>query len=108
MIVHRTKTQVYLFTNDIKHHYVQLKRQEDSPSLHVERRQWGRAWQGTPLLLPLLVQPPLLPMLLLPAPPLLLLSAPPLVVVVVGCGRGRSLVVIGHCWLTSQSVGRGR
>src|SRR5712691_8839895 len=46
MIVYRKKTPVYLFTNDIKQHYVQLKRQEDSPSLHVERRQWGAGAAG--------------------------------------------------------------
>src|SRR5712691_2717455 len=40
--------QVYfqLFANDIKQHYVWLKRQEDSPSLHVERRQWGAGAAG--------------------------------------------------------------
>src|SRR5712691_9876558 len=69
----------------------------------------GRARQGAPLLL---LPPALLPMLLLPAPPMLLLPAPPLLLlmpaspplVVVGCGRGQSLVVIGRCWLTSRSV----
>jgi len=144
--------QVYLFTNDIKQHYIQLKRQEHSPSLHVERQQWGAGAAGgataaaarccprrccccTPplpmLLLPpppmlLLPTPPMLllptpPMLLLPAPPMLLLPAPPMLLpvpplllllllpaspplVMVGCGCGRSLVVIGHCWLTSRSV----
>ena len=39
--------------------------------------------------------PPL--MLLLPAPPLL-------VIIVVSCGRGRSLVIIGRCWLTLRIV----
>ena len=40
--------QVYfqLFANDIKQHYVWLKRQEDSPRLHVERRQWGAGAAG--------------------------------------------------------------
>ncbi len=42
--------QVYfqLFANDIKQHYVWLKRQEGSPSLHVERRQWGDTTAAAP------------------------------------------------------------
>jgi len=61
--------QVYLFTNDIKQHYIQLKRQEDSPSLHVERRECCHCCCCRSLL------PPPLPMLLL------LPASPPLVVV---------------------------
>jgi len=45
MIVHGKKMQVYLFTNNIKQHYIQLKRQ-DSPSLHVEGQQWGAGAAG--------------------------------------------------------------
>src|SRR6266581_125644 len=46
MIVRGKKMKVYLFTNDIKQHYIQLKRQEDSLSLHVERQQWGAGTAG--------------------------------------------------------------
>src|SRR5260221_4815920 len=97
--------QVYfqLFANDIKQHYVWLKRQEDSPSLHVERRQWGAGAAGdATAAAPAAAAAPA------GAAPAAAVAAAARAAVGRGRGRLRPRSVIGRCWVTSRSVGRGR